>query len=127
MKLIMKKWHRIVVSLLASLLLATALVLGTFSYAPPAHAGTNGQQIALLNCSSATNVHIHGTNQSQLPTDWYPQNGDLVTHGFWWVGPVTVTYFDTSISQQVTLSDNVPQLQDFTDFYPISCPVYWYL
>jgi hypothetical protein len=125
----MKKWNRLVVSLLATLLLATVLSLGAFFHPPTAHAGSRGQQLQ-FNCAGISLMYVAGYNQNgdwvewPAPGQWgLAPNGNL-TANYWWVGTVyiEVVYGDWTQgpTSTATYQRDVP-LQFGSDIFTADC------
>jgi hypothetical protein len=86
-------------------------------------AGTNGQQIHIINpepsSTAAVQVRLIGTNQNGDMVDQtlnFPQGGDIWDSNWWWTGPVTVEEFGPN--QWVGgFTVDVPSYQFNNDWY----------
>jgi hypothetical protein len=93
-----------------------------------AHAGANGQQLAIVVAPHAVNISVTGRNQNGSNVTWtksgspefgITSTGTYKTYTWWWVGSVTikVTYRGAGTK---TCNASVPHFQ-LGDWYSVAC------
>lgn len=99
-----------------------AIVVGSFTTADSAHAGTNGQQLSVTTYYTRY-LRISGTNQNGQKVQW-PSYGPLApskiqpdpyrktsVSGWWWVGTVTIAVSTSPSGPWQYCTVNVPKSQ----------------
>ncbi len=87
-----------------------------------AFAGSNGQQLALIDVSGdPMTVTLTGTNQygQQTTQSLYTSGGTIYGSNWWWEGPLTIQEFDYDYSSSATVNGIVPVSQS-SDWYDIN-------
>jgi len=104
----------------AAMTIAAAGVLGSVVMAGPAYAGSDGQQINFCGVSDYSSVQYSGYNQSGQQINGSeilaPNACDNSLPGYWWVGTVSIAWYDANGTYITTNQCVIPKKQS-SDWY----------